>query len=335
MLFSKSLIQEEWLYDLVENKPLFARTYDSEKERYDYEFAQEGLTEEDKKRLSVYEEDMRRVKDRLLLTELAFKDFSSDAPLWGKLKAVFSWFKELNILFPSSKFNLLTAVAKDESKINEMYKDYFRMFGIPIDTIHLNDVPIGMLQLDPDLLSEIKNGLLSESSDKKNRCMINLRGHEYLLELDESGDVSAKEVRFQHSKKLDGGFVDFSKSDESDGTQRLFDLIPALARLAKHKGVWVIDEIDRSLHSLLTRHIISLFLKESKNVSSQLICTTHEQSLMDSALLGADEIWLVQKNAREEASELYSLANYNVRFPENIEKNYLLGRYKAIPLFGD
>ena len=192
-----------------------------------------------------------------------------------------------------------------------------------------------MLPLNQETLAEIKSDLLAKDTKGDARGMINLRGHEYLLELDELGDLTAKEVKFCHLKREDGGVADFSKWEESDGTQRLFDLIPALARLVKQEGVWVIDEIDRSLHSLVTRKIISFFLKESQGIRSQLICTTHEQLLLDISLLRTDEIWLTQKNSPDEISELYPLAKYKVKFPENIEKNYLLGRYRGIPVLDD
>ena len=126
---------------------------------------------------------------------------------------------------------------------------------------------------------------------------------------------------------------DFDKSEESDGTKRLFDLIPALARMLSRDSVVIIDEIDRSLHSLLTHRLLRLFKQKSKDRNSQLICTTHEQLLLDGALFRPDELWMVNLDEKTSQSELYSLAQYKVKFMENIEKNYLLGRYKGIPLF--
>ena len=335
ILFSKSLVTEEWLYEMIEKKPLFSRAYNEAKFIYDYEFETDDLSEEERNRMSVYMDDLKNAKDRLVLTELAQKKLSDEVSLWNRINEVYTWFKKLTIIFPNTRFNLLTAVVADESKINNLYKDYFRLFNLAIDNIHLNQVPIAMLPLNQETLAEIKSDLLAKDTKGDARGMINLRGHEYLLELDELGDLTAKEVKFCHLKREDGGVADFSKWEESDGTQRLFDLIPALARLVKQEGAWVIDEIDRTLHSLVTRTIIAFFLKESQGIRSQLICTTHEQLLLDISLLRTDEIWLTQKNSPDEISELYPLAKYKVKFPENIEKNYLLGRYRGIPVLDD
>lgn len=330
VIFNKSLIQEEWLYELTEEKSLFARSFDEEKGMYEFEFHTEDMTDIEKSRVEVYEEDLKNARTKLVLTEFAQKDIS-DSMFWSPFKQVFRWFKKLTVYFPNTRFNLLVAVDANEFTINDLYKEYFKLFNIHIDNIHLNEIPIEMLRLDEDILSDMKADLVVRENEKARKGMLNLRGQEYLFELNEFGDLTAKEVKFRH-KRLDEGVTDFSKSEESDGTQRLFDLIPALARLIKQEGVFVIDEIDRSLHSLLTKRIMELFLNKSKDVCSQLICTTHEVLLLDMSLLRSDEVWFVRKS-KEGISELYPLAQYKVKFPDNIRENYLLGRYQGIPEF--
>ena len=121
----------------------------------------------------------------------------------------------------------------------------------------------------------------------------------------------------------------FEYSDESDGTQRLFDLIPIFFAL-KQNRVILIDEIDRSLHTNLTRKFIELFFSVSRNNSSQLIATTHDSNLLDLDLLRQDEIWFV-KREKDHSSNIYSLNLYKERFDKRIEKEYLIGRYGATP----
>ena len=125
----------------------------------------------------------------------------------------------------------------------------------------------------------------------------------------------------------------FEYSDESDGTQRLFDLIPIFLA-QKNNRVILIDEIDRSLHTNLTRKFIELFFVVSRDRSSQLIATTHDSNLLDLDLLRQDEIWFV-KREKDHSSIIYSLNRYKERFDKKIEKEYLLGRYDAIPKLDD
>lgn len=87
----------------------------------------------------------------------------------------------------------------------------------------------------------------------------------------------------------------FSLGDESDGTKRLFDYIPLILDLIQGEKVFIVDEMERSLHPSLIKQIILLFYKYSKDVSSQLIFTTHESSLMDQKIFRRDEIWLMKK----------------------------------------
>lgn len=332
-LFYKSLILEEWLYELCEDgeKLLFARSYDDELLTYNTSFdTLNVLPPHDKKRLDVYADDMKGMKQKLFLTELAQKEVT-ESEFLDVINKVYRWFDKLTIVFPNSTFNLLVAVDADELKINDIYKEYFSTFDISIDNIHLEKVSISLLGLDEDIVAKISKDLDVKNKEKNRKVMLNVKGQEYLIELDEWGDLKAKEVKFRH-KNRDVEQVDFRKDEESDGTQRLFDFIPVLSRLIKNECVVVIDEIDRSLHSLLTKRFLELFLTKSEKVRSQLICTTHEVLLLNLELLRKDEIWFVRKNTQGE-SQLYPLAQFNMKHLGELERNYLLGRYGAIPIF--
>lgn len=330
--FYQSTIVEEWLYELKTDKEilLFNRRFNFETNAYETSFNNETiLNEKDKNRLYVYVDDLEKANSKLLLTEIAQKKIS-DSELISEINNVYSWFDKLTILFPNSVFNLLIAVDANELKVNEIYKDYFKTFDIGIENIHLEEVSIDLLRLDKELLMKIKSNLITKKEERNRKVMLNIRGQEYLIEQNELGDLNAKEVKFRHQNDTIKD-VDFRKDEESDGTQRLFDLIPVLSRLVKHENVIIIDELDRSLHSLLTKRFIELFLLHSQNVKSQLICTTHEVLLLDLDLLRKDEIWFVKKNMQGE-SQLYPLAQFKLKHEAEIERNYLLGRYGAIPI---
>lgn len=94
-----------------------------------------------------------------------------------------------------------------------------------------------------------------------------------------------------------------------------------------------VDEMERSLHPSLIKQIILLFYKHSKDVSSQLIFTTHESSLMDQKIFRRDEIWLMKKD-NNGISSFGRMDNlYNVRFDKMLQNSYLNGEYGATPIF--
>ena len=126
------------------------------------------------------------------------------------------------------------------------------------------------------------------------------------------------EITFEHFN-VPG--VYFSLAEESDGTQRLLDLLSVLF-IQKENSVFVIDEIDRSLHPQLTMQFIKSFLKLAENKNIQLIITTHESHLLNLKLLRQDEIFFVEAGHSGE-SILYPFDKFKERFDKKIEDAYL------------
>ena len=98
--------------------------------------------------------------------------------------------------------------------------------------------------------------------------------------------------------------------------------------------VYVVDEIDRSLHPNLAKELIKNYLDSESPSKSQLILTTHETALLDNSVVRRDEIWFIEK-ANNGSSELYSLDEYKERPDKDIRKAYLLGRYGSVPDLGN
>ena len=125
--------------------------------------------------------------------------------------------------------------------------------------------------------------------------------------------------------------------EESAGTLKMFALYPELQEVLKSGGVFFIDELNARLHPLLVRNFVLTFLNPAINVNhAQLIFTTHDTWQLSNQLLRRDEIWFTEKD-NEGRSTLYSLADFvdegggRIRKDESYEKNYLLGKYGAIP----
>ena len=121
----------------------------------------------------------------------------------------------------------------------------------------------------------------------------------------------------------------------------MFALYPELQSVLAHGSVFVIDELNARLHPLLVRNFLLLFLNPKINIhNAQLIFTTHDTWQLSNRLLRRDEIWFTEKDARG-VSTLYSLADIadedgaRVRKDVSYEKNYLLGKYGAIPALRD
>ena len=125
--------------------------------------------------------------------------------------------------------------------------------------------------------------------------------------------------------------------EESAGTLKMFALYPSLQEVMETGGVLFVDELNSRLHPLLVRNFLINFLDSSINKNhAQIIFTTHDSWTLSNNLLRRDEIWFTEKD-RDGISSLYSLADFvnedgqKIRKDENYEKNYLLGKYGAIP----
>ena len=124
---------------------------------------------------------------------------------------------------------------------------------------------------------------------------------------------------------------------ESAGTLKMFALYSELQEVISRGSVLFIDELNARLHPLLVRNFILIFLNPETNVNhAQLIFTTHDTWQLSNQLLRRDEIWFTEKD-KQGVSTLYSLADFidedgtRIRKDESYEKNYLLGKYGAIP----
>ncbi|MER7011220.1 ATP-binding protein [Saccharopolyspora sp. NPDC000359] len=127
----------------------------------------------------------------------------------------------------------------------------------------------------------------------------------------------------------------FDISDESHGTRSWLRLIPIALSALDRGSVLLVDEIDSSLHPLLTARLVGLFRDERTNPNgAQLIFTTHDTSLLGTMLgdevLKRDEVWFVSKEERGDTS-LYALSDFKPRQGENAERRYLRGSYGAVP----
>lgn len=128
------------------------------------------------------------------------------------------------------------------------------------------------------------------------------------------------------------GDAELSLLEESVGTQTLFVLGAKVIEALENGTVLIVDELDTSLHSFITKMIVMLF--QDKNINSknaQLIFTTHDISLLDKDLIRKDQVWITEKNSKGE-TDLYSLQDFeNLREDTSFDKWYLSGKFGGVP----
>lgn len=122
---------------------------------------------------------------------------------------------------------------------------------------------------------------------------------------------------------------------ESAGTQCFFSRIGLWIEAMNSGAVLVVDEIEASMHPLLTRHMIEMIQDQTINKNhAQLIFTTHDTGLLDQKLLRRDQIWFAEKDGKSMQTEVYALTEFSPRKDENIARGYMQGRYGAVPFIG-
>ena len=146
--------------------------------------------------------------------------------------------------------------------------------------------------------------------------------------------IVSSRIKYNADLKSEGK-SDFSFAmQESEGTKKMFELSPFIYRSMKDGTPLFIDEFDSRFHPLLTKKIVELF-NSPENKKAQLVFTTHDTHLLSSDLLRRDQIDFVEKD-KYGASHLYTLVEIKgVRNDASFEKDYIQGKYGAIPFLGD
>lgn len=157
------------------------------------------------------------------------------------------------------------------------------------------------------------------------------------ISLDEDRRLEILELWAKHSPPQ-GTPTELRISEESDGTQRLLHLAPLLYDLKHDRTLCVIDELDSSLHPLLTRLFLQRFIAQAQSGTGQLIFTTHDTNILDFKLLSRDAVGFVEKDVNGR-SITYPLSELNQAQVDEVEAHgleaaYLDGRFGAIPFLG-
>jgi AAA15 family ATPase/GTPase len=326
-LATKTLL-EEWLFEVgkTKDKPIFERTV-LKNGKSSFVFSIKFDKKSDV-RFSVYQQDI--LNTQLLLTELADKDLddlSSSKPF----EETYNWFAQhLEFGYNGLQTKGLDLVGQGDDWVTQFEK-ILNLFNIGLSGIKTElidweeNLPIYQKKVLAEIINNLPANRLSIQYFQDNSTI-----QRYSILKDINNNVQVSRLLTTHKLKNDTRMVDFDFTDESDGTNRVLDLIPFLLAVTNPHSTVIIDELDRNLHPELSRKLLEVFFELTKNVDSQLIVTTHESSLLDLTLLRRDEIWFTEKNSDGE-STVYSLEEYKPRFDNDVRKAYLMGRFGATP----
>ena len=306
ILLSNGNIMQEWLVHLQDGKHTFV-------------FHRQGkdatpeLLESDPTAHNIFKVcclELESNPRELLLRRLSRFPSEHDSPLNHVVRAMY-WFQNKLRVFSTD------GVIPDSGsgKRDELAERVLPAFGTGVSGIEFEKV---------DIIPGLPLVLMREFESGKTVRLSRASGY---LRLSQNGEeITAERMVSRH------GDVRFNFNEESDGTQRLYELIPIFDDAEPDDVTYVIDELHRSLHPQLTRKFIKEFLKISKVTKRQLIMTTHESRLLDLNLVRRDEVWFVEKK-HDSDSELYSLEHFAERGDKRIDRMYLDGRYGAVPIF--
>lgn len=245
------------------------------------------------------------------------------------IRTVKAWFADgLKIIFPSTRLQGISFLTENNEELRNITRSLLEYFNTGITDVRLYKVKKDELNIKAETIDNI---LARAKSGKAYSMATTIGGEMYLFEVNANGTYEIYKQKAVHRNLTTGDEVVFELSEESDGSIRLLDFIPMLIDLKQNEVDYLIDEIDRSMHPMLSQKILECYFSGLESGrDTQLIFSTHECNLLNLDLIRADEVWFVEKS-KDGASHLTSLAEYKPR--EDVRKGYLQGRYGAIPFF--
>ncbi len=180
---------------------------------------------------------------------------------------------------------------------------------------------------------------LARGKNQKNKILQEMLIADFgIVDVEVSGRRENPLVKTTHQILTEDGHIkrySLLLSQESQGTQRFFSRIGCWLKVLDEGGILVVDEIEASMHPLLTRHLIETMQDRDLNQKqAQLIFTTHDTGLLNQELLRRDQIWFAEKNVKTAETDIFALTDFSPRKDENIAKGYMQGRYGATPFIG-
>ncbi len=251
-------------------------------------------------------------------------------------KAAFKWIdKDLIVLLPESKPAMLAHRIESDERFNNFIQEVMKTLHIGISKVSVIRYPmdeyIGSNPIGVQIAEDFKNR--SATSELAILQLDHSGAFDEILLVKERGEYFVKKLQMEHKSGFSDETASFQIAEESDGTVKLLNLLPAIYDVISNEAVYFIDELERSIHPSLIKELIRKFSHDFKS-KGQMVFTTHESVLLDQKIFRQDEIWFAEKDANG-CTDLYSLNDYKEHKTIDIRKGYLEGRYNAIPFLGN
>lgn len=300
--YNQAKITNEWLFETTAKaeKPLFVRTED-------------GIGIDDNFKEGQGKEEA--TNDNRLFVSLV-------AQLGGDTcKKIIAWFQKMNLISGLS---------------NEGYSDFtmtmlqHKLNGFENALQLFKKLQLGFNEIIPRETTIVTDVMREQVAEPFKDIVKGIDGKKFWL------------LKTLHNKyNSEGHIIDtviFDKNNqESEGTKKVIDLTGPVFDTLLGGKILMVDELDAKLHPLLTREIVSLFNSSETNPNhAQLLFATHDTNLLSADLFRRDQVWFTEKDAVEQ-TDLYNLVEFRlpdgskVRNDSNLERNYIRGRYGAIP----
>jgi hypothetical protein len=321
MFKDMKVVEEELsLSGKTKDSPIFSRK-DNKVEISKEFFASEAAS------LNVFADGISRIirSDMVCLSFLG-RYYPSELPI---TKTAFDWFSNIEIIVPEMSNKNIPYLLDRDANFSALVNSIIPELNTGISRLNVEKNVI--TEDDCRQNSEMNKAYIDAKNNPGKPQPVETPGSTINIVM-ENGIATEIYISAVH-KSSSGEEVKMDLIEESEGTRRLIEYMVVLYCIIKKHKVYVVDEIERSIHPILIKNIISK-ISESTDAMGQLIFTTHESCLLDQSIFRPDEIWFAQKDINQ-STQLYPLSDYNIHKTANIENGYLNGRYGGIPFLSN
>jgi uncharacterized protein len=240
-------------------------------------------------------------------------------------KRIMAWFNNFITISGLSheKYKVITFKMMENDVVKPLMINFYNELDLGFEGININKKKFDAKELPNGIPNRILRQMLTD-----------LEGAFQL-------EINTMHTKYNKLNEIVGN-VEFNiREQESAGTNKIFNISGPVFDVLKDGGVLVIDELDASLHPLMTLALTRLFeSKEHNSKNAQLIFATHDTNLLTNGHYRRDQVYFIEKD-KYGASHLYSLVSYKeedgatIRKDRSFEKDYIAGRYGAIPYIGN
>ncbi len=266
--------------------------------------------------------DLKRFKNGEGLEKRTRKNalFISVASQWNVEKAeqINKWFKSIYTIhgLADENYRKFTIELLKNKKYTELINGFIQKADLGINRIEIVDIPIKLEDVIKKVPKELEDTFKEKFKEHTQTAIFTVHD------------------KYNDKDEITGKVPFLLDESESEGTKKYFNLIGLFVDAINNGKLVIIDEFDARLHTLLSKTILKLFNSEKIENNAQLLVASHDTALLDRKLLRRDQIYFIEKDKRG-ATKATSLVEFKVRKDTPYHKNYLEGRYGAIPFIGD